>query len=76
MEAKVNSVEEDRAIAQGLVDFVNASPSPFHTVDTAKKLLSKAGFVQLCEKQSWAESLKKGKTLSLFFIEICFQQFP
>jgi len=60
MEAKVNSVEEDRAIAQGLVDFVNASPSPFHTVDTAKKLLSKAGFVQLCEKQSWAESLKKG----------------
>jgi len=60
MAPRNNTVAEDRKIAQGLVDFVNASPSPFHTVDTAKGMLKEAGFVQLCEKSSWGASLKKG----------------
>ena len=60
MADSTRTVKEDQAIAQGLVDFVNKSPSPFHTVDTAKGMLKEAGFVQLCEKSSWGASLKKG----------------
>lgn len=55
-----NTIAEDQKIAQGLVDFVNASPSPFHTVDTSKKLLTEDGFVELYEKDSWTQILKKG----------------
>ncbi|KAK6361209.1 hypothetical protein TWF730_004952 [Orbilia blumenaviensis] len=48
-----------KAFAQGLIDFINASPTPFHAVDTAKKALLKAGFSEIKERDAWA-----GKVLS------------
>ncbi|KAK6355258.1 hypothetical protein TWF696_004373 [Orbilia brochopaga] len=48
-----------KAFAQGLIDFINASPTPFHAVDSAKKALSRAGFKEIKERDAWA-----GKVLS------------
>ncbi|KAF3901668.1 hypothetical protein ABW21_db0208616 [Orbilia brochopaga] len=48
-----------KAFAQGLIDFINASPTPFHAVDSAKKALAKAGFTEIKERDAWA-----GKVLS------------
>ncbi|RCK64239.1 Aspartyl aminopeptidase 4 [Candida viswanathii] len=48
--------------AQGFVDFVNASPTPYHAVDSVKCLLKDAGFEELVERHNWEQtaSLKKG----------------
>eukprot|EP01012_Entosiphon_sulcatum_P020338 TRINITY_DN2530_c0_g1_i1.p1 TRINITY_DN2530_c0_g1~~TRINITY_DN2530_c0_g1_i1.p1 ORF type:complete len:477 (-),score=94.85 TRINITY_DN2530_c0_g1_i1:19-1428(-) len=45
-------------VAQRLVEFVNASPSPFHAVDNAKTRLIAAGYKQLSERASWTQDLK------------------
>lgn len=49
--------------AQELVDFVNASPTPYHAVNSVKKRLVTAGFTQLFERDNWNISLleKAGK---------------
>ncbi len=39
--------------AQGLLDFIEAGPSCYHAVDTARKRLEEAGFVVLCEKEDY-----------------------
>jgi aspartyl aminopeptidase len=49
---------QGRAIAQGFIDFVNASVTPFHAVATSKSQLQSAGFEELHEHKSW--SLKLG----------------
>ena len=49
---------QGRAIAQGFLEFVNASVTPFHAVASSKTVLEKAGFVELCEHKSW--KLEKG----------------
>lgn len=41
------------ATAQGLCDFVDASPSPFHVCATAATHLRDAGFTELHEAQAW-----------------------
>lgn len=41
------------AEALQFVDFVNASPSPFHAVHEAAQRLQKAGFVELKERANW-----------------------
>ncbi|KAJ5219987.1 Aspartyl aminopeptidase [Penicillium chermesinum] len=46
--------------AQDFLDFVNASPTPFHAVQSAKDLLAKAGFQEIKEKDSWASTCKPG----------------
>lgn len=38
--------------AQGYLDFVNASPSQFHAVNTTVASLLKAGFVQVSERDA------------------------
>ena len=43
---------------QQLCAFLDASPTPFHAVSTMVSLLSKAGFTELSDDQSW--SLKQG----------------
>lgn len=40
-------------MAQELVDFLNASPTPFHAVQESKNRLLKAGYQQLSERASW-----------------------
>ncbi|EGW30886.1 uncharacterized protein SPAPADRAFT_62787 [Spathaspora passalidarum NRRL Y-27907] len=39
--------------AQEFVDFVNASPTPYHAVNTVKSHLAAAGFVELHERSNW-----------------------
>jgi aspartyl aminopeptidase len=46
--------------AQAFVDFINASPSPFHTVHESVQRLEKAGFQKLSERSEWQLG-RKGK---------------
>ncbi|QPG73482.1 hypothetical protein FOA43_000793 [Brettanomyces nanus] len=45
--------------ALGFLDFVNASPTPYHVVDTVKNRLVQAGFTELSERVNWVGQLKK-----------------
>ena len=49
---------EARAHAQDLMHFIDASPSPWHAVDTTQSRLSNAGFTELREADTW--QLKTG----------------
>jgi aspartyl aminopeptidase len=40
--------------AEGLVSYLNASPTPFHSVAESVRRLRAAGFVELSERQPWA----------------------
>lgn len=42
----------------GLLNFLNASPSPYHAVETAKQALLAAGYIQLSESDSWKDQIK------------------
>ncbi|USW57782.1 Putative peptidase M18 [Septoria linicola] len=42
------------------VDFLNASPTPFHAVRSAKERLEKAGFKAIRERDSWNATLQPG----------------
>ena len=44
---------ETRASAQDLLTFIDASPSPWHAVDSVTKLLQENGFKPLIENQPW-----------------------
>ncbi|KAI8903670.1 peptidase M18 [Powellomyces hirtus] len=46
--------------APDFIKFVNASPSPFHAVETARKSLLSAGFEEIHERDSWSGKLKNG----------------
>ncbi|KAI8971486.1 peptidase M18 [Mycotypha africana] len=48
------------AAASDFIDFLNASPSPFHAVHEASVRLERAGFQRLSEKDDW-ELQKHGK---------------
>ena len=39
--------------AQDLLNFIDASPSPWHAVDTSEQRLLKAGFIKLNEALAW-----------------------
>ena len=39
--------------AQGLLDFIDASPSPWHAVATVSKQLLTQGFIELTEQDDW-----------------------
>lgn len=51
---------ETRTIAQNLLNFIDASPSPWHVVENAVQLLKTQGFTQLDETQAW--QLTAGKS--------------
>ncbi|KAJ5668427.1 Aspartyl aminopeptidase [Penicillium maclennaniae] len=46
--------------AVDFLSFVNDSPTPFHAVKSAKKLLNDAGFLEIKERDSWASTCKPG----------------
>ncbi|WPH01552.1 Hypothetical protein R9X50_00439900 [Acrodontium crateriforme] len=46
--------------AEDFVKFLNASPTPFHAVRSAKERLDKAGFKQIQERDSWNSTLVPG----------------
>ncbi|KAJ5624227.1 hypothetical protein N7510_000536 [Penicillium lagena] len=46
--------------AKDFLSFVNASPTPFHAVQSAKELLATAGFQEIKEKESWASTCQPG----------------
>ncbi|KZF25039.1 aspartyl aminopeptidase [Xylona heveae TC161] len=48
------------AAANDFLSFVNASPTPFHAVHSAKERLAEAGFKQIKERDSWAHTLHAG----------------
>ena len=41
------------AQAAGLIEFIDASPSPYHAVDAVRSRLTAAGFVEVAETQEW-----------------------
>jgi aspartyl aminopeptidase len=41
------------ATAQGLCEFIDASPSPFHVCETAARRLREAGYTALAESDAW-----------------------
>ena len=51
---------EDRAHAQDLLNFIDASPSPWHAVQTITQRLQTQGFVPLQEKLRWKLETGKG----------------
>ncbi|KAL2155905.1 hypothetical protein VTH82DRAFT_647 [Thermothelomyces myriococcoides] len=42
------------------LDFVNASPTPYHAVASAAALLDAAGFTKIRERDDWASTVKPG----------------
>lgn len=44
---------ENRAEAQGLLEYIDASPSPFHACAEAAQRLKQAGFREVVESASW-----------------------
>lgn len=56
------------ASAQGLCEFIDASPSPFHVCETVAQRLRQAGFVELAEADSWpAAASRESNTAGDFF---------
>ncbi|KAF2461562.1 aspartyl aminopeptidase-like protein [Lineolata rhizophorae] len=47
-----------RESAEDFLSFVNASPTPFHAVKSAKQRLEAAGFEPIKERDSWASTIK------------------
>lgn len=45
--------QEELAVSQALIDFISQSPTMFHTVTTARRLLDAAGFTYLPESAAW-----------------------
>ncbi|KAF4629148.1 hypothetical protein G7Y89_g9004 [Cudoniella acicularis] len=48
------------AKANDFIDFLNASPTPYHAVHSAIQRLSKAGFEEIKERDSWSSTLQPG----------------
>ena len=41
------------SVGEGLIDYLNASPTPFHACAQSGRLLVEAGFRQLDERDEW-----------------------
>ena len=51
--ARMGLSSEARAVAQDLLDYVEAAPSPFHAVAETSRRLEAAGFSRLSEADAW-----------------------
>src|SRR5579863_7248532 len=54
----------NRVYSDGLIRFINASPSPYHAVNEIRKKLVNAGFEELKEASKWTIQLGKKYFLS------------
>ncbi len=54
----MTTLNQSTTTTEDFLDFLSASPSPFHAVDQAKKRLIAAGFIEIKEKDSWDSVLK------------------
>jgi len=59
-ESAMPITSEDRAHAQDLLNFIDASPSPWHAVQSITQRLQAHGFVLLQEKLRWKLEFGKG----------------
>ena len=77
--AKINGAAET-SLVEGLVRFIDASPTPFHMCAESAKMLLAAGFVELAETDAWRPLLKpgggyfyiRGGTLVAFYVGAAF----
>ena len=53
-------VDGQHSLARDFLSFINASPSQFHAVATAARLLLDAGFTRVRETDDWATALAPG----------------
>lgn len=51
------------ALNTGLIDFLKASPTPFHATASLAQRLEAAGYQRLDERDSWARCLAVATTL-------------
>lgn len=49
---------QEKDYVKELFSYIDNSPSPFHTIETTRRMLTEAGFLEVQENQSW--SLEKG----------------
>ena len=49
-----SSIGASPSAGHQLISFINASPTPYHAVNSAQQRLEKAGFEHLDEKESWS----------------------
>lgn len=49
-----------RQAAVNLLNFLNASPTPFHAVKTAADKLEAAGFKRISEQDGWEDTMVEG----------------
>jgi aspartyl aminopeptidase len=61
--ASARASAEAVSLVDGFLKFVNASPSPFHAVETTSKLLTAAGFHRISEtsEEDWKRVAPNGK---------------
>ncbi|RDL40589.1 Zn-dependent exopeptidase [Venustampulla echinocandica] len=57
---KTTGISATAAKAPDFIDFVNASPTPYHAVHSAIQRLSAAGFEEIKERDSWSSTLVPG----------------
>lgn len=50
--------EEEEKFAEGLLQYLNDSPTAYHAVQNGALLLAENGFAEISEKEAW--SLEKG----------------
>ena len=53
-------IQKEMVTAEGLLQFINSSPEPFHVVKECITKLEKLGFEPLYEGDIWIKALKKG----------------
>ena len=58
---------KDKDFTHGLLDFIQQSPTPFHTVQSMVILLEDAGFQRLTEKEQWF--VEQGEVAGRYFVD-------
>ena len=72
--------KEDQEVAQSLLDYINASDTPFHAVEQAAARLRAEGFQQLSARAAWEVApggryffTRNGSTLVAFAVGARYQ---